>query len=446
VYSHFVSNALPIKRRGRRRRVDSSNGGQSTTGYDVLMLLSDAFGGFGGIAKFNRDFLIALCANPIIERVVAVPRVASQKSEPLPPKLTYATSALGSKAHFMSATLAAARDLRPNGKSAAPIIICGHINLLPAALVARKICSGRVYLIIHGIEAWKPLRNPILNACVRQIDDFIAVSTVTRRRFLRWSGLRQDQGMILPDCVDLSIFTPGPKSITLMERYDLENRTVLLTLGRLATEERYKGVDEVLEIMPSLIQEIPNIAYLIVGDGSDRIRLEQKARQLGVAERIIFAGRISDEEKVDHYRLADAYVMPSSGEGFGIVYLEALACGIPVIGSKIDGSRDALRNGRLGILVNPTDSAELRAAILQTLAAKDQGANERRNGVEYFSVDRFRQRVFEIIDTITTAPSLDKMDGSSTGSREVAESMPANRDGQRRTTGPQDYQRLRAKS
>ena len=117
-----------------------------------------------------------------------------------------------------------------------------------------------------------------------------------------------------------------------------------------------------------------------------------------------------------------------------------------MIGSKIDGSRDALRNGRLGILVNPTDSAELRAAILQTLAAKDQGANERRNGVEYFSVDRFRQRVFEIIDTITTAPSLDKMDGSSTGSREVAESMPANRDGQRRTTGPQDYQRLRAKS
>src|SRR4029077_11183516 len=215
-----------------------------------------------------------------------------------------------------------------------------------------------------------PLQNQILNACVRYIDDFIAVSTVTRRRFLRWSGLGQDQGMILPDCVDLSIFTPGKKSPTLMARYGLQNRTVLLTLGRLATEERYKGIDEVLEILPSLAQAIPDIAYLVVGDGSDRARLEQKARELGLDDRVIFAGRISEEEKPDHYRLADAYVMPSSGEGFGIVFLEALACGIPVTGSKIDGSRDALRDGRLGILVNPADSAELRAAILQTLAAR----------------------------------------------------------------------------
>jgi glycosyltransferase involved in cell wall biosynthesis len=209
--------------------------------------------------------------------------------------------------------------------------------------------------------------------------------------------------MILPDCVDLSIFTPAKKSPTLMARYGLQNRTVLLTLGRLATEERYKGIDEVLQILPSLTEAIPNIAYLVVGDGSDRARLDQKARELGLADRVIFAGRISEEEKPDHYRLADAYVMPSSGEGFGIVFLEALACGIPVIGSKIDGSRDALRDGRLGILVNPTDPAELRAAILQTLAAKDEGAKDRRNSVEYFSTDRFRRRVFEIIDAITAA-------------------------------------------
>jgi phosphatidyl-myo-inositol dimannoside synthase len=151
-----------------------------------------------------------------------------------------------------------------------------------------------------------------------------------------------------------------------------------------------------------LAKDIPTIAYLIVGDGPDRGRLERKARDLGVEERVIFAGRISEEEKPDHYRLADAYVMPSSGEGFGIVYLEALACGIPVIGSKIDGSRDALRDGRLGILINPRDNAELRGAILKTLAEKGSGIESRRNGVEYFSTERFCQRVFEIIDAITT--------------------------------------------
>ena len=269
--------------------------------------------------------------------------------------------------------------------------------------MARKICGGSLYLIIHGIEAWKPTRSPLLNLSVRHIDDFIAVSNTTRRRFLRWSRLRQDQGIILPDCVDLSIFTTGEKSQSLLMRYGLESRLVNITLGRLAAEERYKGVDEVLQVLPSLAKEIPNITYLVAGDGSDRARLEQKARQLGLEERVIFAGRISEEEKPEHYRLADAYVMPSSGEGFGIVFLEALACGIPVIGSKIDGSRDALLDGRLGILVNPTDAAELRAAILQTLAQKGGGAKDRRSGVEYFSTDRFRQRVFDIIDAIGAA-------------------------------------------
>ena len=399
VYSHFVSSALPIKRRASRRRVDSGTGGRNATRYKVLMLVSDAFGGFGGIAKFNRDFLTALCANPSIERVLAVPRVASEESQPLPLKLTYATSALGGKSHFMTATLSAANRLKGDRKRT--IIVCGHINLLPAALAARAICGSQLYLIVHGVDAWKPLRNPILNACVSQIDDFIAVSTVTRRRFLRWSGLRQDKGMILPNCVDLSVFTPGAKSQELLARYGLQDRIVILTLGRLAEEERYKGFDEVLEILPSLAKDIPVISYLIVGDGPDRSRLEQKAHQLGVEKRVVFAGRISEEEKPDHYRLADAYVMPSSGEGFGIVFLEALACGIPVIGSKVDGSRDALRNGRLGILVNPTDPAELHAAIVRTLT--ERPTRDHRRGVEYFSTERFRERVFQIIDAITTA-------------------------------------------
>ena len=162
--------------------------------------------------------------------------------------------------------------------------------------------------------------------------------------------------------------------------------------------------------MAILARDVPDVTYLIVGDGPDRARLEQKAQVLNIANRVIFAGHISEEEKPDHYRLADAYVMPSSGEGFGIVYLEALACGISVIGSKIDGSREALRDGRLGTLVNPKDSNELRAAILQALAAKNEGVNDRRMGVEYFSTDRFRQRVFEIIGAITSNSSLDQTD------------------------------------
>jgi phosphatidylinositol alpha-1,6-mannosyltransferase len=114
--------------------------------------------------------------------------------------------------------------------------------------------------------------------------------------------------------------------------------------------------------------DVPNIAYLIVGDGTDHHRLEEKARSLGVHERVVFAGYIPEREKADHYRLADAYVMPGRGEGFGIVYLEALACGVPVVASKLDGSREAVRDGALGILVDPNDAEGIKRGILEALA------------------------------------------------------------------------------
>jgi asparagine synthase (glutamine-hydrolysing) len=413
VYSHFITDSDDPAKSFAARRLNSprKSSHRPVPGrLQVLMLLSDAFGGSGGIAKFNRDFITALSTSPDVERIVAIPRIASGKTDQLPPKLTYVTDALAGKAHFMRAILAAACGLRANGSTpnGDPIVICAHINILPAAVLARGICGGPLYLIIHGVEAWKQTRNPIANACVRRIDDFISVSAVTRKRFLRWAGLRQDQGIILPNCVDLSAFTPGQKSRSLIERYGLKDRAVLLTVGRLAVEERYKGVDEVIEVLPRLVQKIPNLVYLIVGDGADRGRLQEKARNLGMKDRVVFAGKIPESEKADHYRLADVYIMPGYGEGFGIVYLEALACGIPVIGSKTDGSRDALRNGKLGILVDPTDSAEIEAAVVRMLHNKAQqhttnGALGANDTVEYFSSKRFARRVHRIIAEIVGA-------------------------------------------
>ena len=136
-----------------------------------------------------------------------------------------------------------------------------------------------------------------------------------------------------------------------------------MTVGRLASQERYKGFDEVIEIMPELLKRFPTLKYLIVGDGPDRPRLEAKAGALGLSNKIIFTGYIPESEKVAHYNLADAYVMPSMGEGFGIVLIEAAACGVPVVGSRVDGSREALLDGRLGRLVDPKSPSELLQAV-----------------------------------------------------------------------------------
>jgi phosphatidyl-myo-inositol dimannoside synthase len=171
---------------------------------------------------------------------------------------------------------------------------------------------------------------------------------------------------------------------------------VLMTLGRLSSSERYKGIEEVLELLPQLTGDIANMAYLVVGDGSDRQRLEDKARSLAVEEYVVFTGYIPESKKADYYRLADAFVMLGRGEGFGIVYLEAMACGVPVVASKVDASREAVRDGELGILVDPDDPREVRAGILGALnRAKDMIPE----GLDQFSYSSFERRLHRIIDS-----------------------------------------------
>src|SRR5262249_52021238 len=119
---------------------------------------------------------------------------------------------------------------------------------------------------------------------------------------------------------------------TLRDRLGLEGKKVLLTVARLCGYDRYKGIDEVLESLSTLAEQEPSLFYLVVGDGADRPRLERKARDLGLDESVLFAGYVGDEEKWAYYHLADVFVLPGRGEGFGIVFLEALACGLPVVG------------------------------------------------------------------------------------------------------------------
>ncbi len=355
----------------------------------ILALVSDAFGGLGGIAQYNRNLLGALCSCPGVTEVVAVPRRGPLPLEPLPPKLTYVTSGINSKLRYLLAVL---RCLMTPGKY--ELICCGHLFLLPLAYLAKWKTGAPLVVFIHGIDAWQPPRSAPAARFAAKVDAVISVSELTTARFLAWARLPRDRVFLLPNAVARQHYGVGPKNPDLVQRYGLAGKTVLLTLSRLCATDNYKGIDEVLGLMPALAAEVPQIAYLIVGDGDDRSRLEEKARSLGVAQRLVFAGFIPEKEKPDHYRLADAYVMPGWGEGFGIVYLEAMACGIPVLGSKLDGSREALRDGALGILVDPRDPDELRWGILEAL-------NRPRGvilpGLSHFSLENFTRRCHEIV-------------------------------------------------
>jgi phosphatidyl-myo-inositol dimannoside synthase len=160
--------------------------------------------------------------------------------------------------------------------------------------------------------------------------------------------------------------------------------------------ERYKGIDEVLEVMPALIGKEPALSYLVAGDGDDRKRLEAKAHALGVRDHVVFAGFVKECEKADHYRLADVFAMPGRGEGFGGVFLEALACGVPVVGSALDGSREALRDGELGELVDPTDSASVLNGIWRAM----QKPIAIQPGLAYFCWPAFTGRLKAAMDSV----------------------------------------------
>lgn len=418
VYSRFGDTAAVHRLKLRQHKLRKLRGSER---LHALVLVSDAYGSVGGIAKFNRDFLKALSTSDRIENVTVLPRIMPLAPEIAPAKVHVVPEALGGKLQYLRAVRTAARSLRSEAPGRV-LIFCGHINLMPAAAMAKHICRGTLHLIIHGIDAWSPIRDPAIRASLRTLDGFVAVSRITKLRFQHWSRLRADDGMILPNSVDLSRFTPGPKAPHLVERYDLLGRNVLMTFGRLESAERYKGFDQILDVLPQLGREFRQLTYLVCGDGPDRARLVTKARSLGcaVAEipngeslrnfaangapRVVFTGRIAEDEKVDHYRLADLYVMPSYGEGFGIVFLEALACGVPVIGSKADGSRDALRDGLLGTLVDPRDPDDIYRAIVGALAHGRNGAPPLdRDALACFSSERYTQRVHEIIDTIAAA-------------------------------------------
>ena len=358
---------------------------------NILALLTDAFGGRGGIAKFNRDLCRALAAEPLAARVTALPRVAPvDPIEEIPTGVDYRPEEAGSKLRYAWNVV---RSTFGVPHSTFDVVVCGHINLLPVAVLASWLQGAPLLLVVHGIDAWTPHPSPFVRWLLPQVDTFVTVSQCTKDRFLEWAPLRAGQGRVVPDCIDLDAYSPGPKRDDLLDRYGLHDRTILLTLGRLASDEQYKGHDEILEVLPRIAEEVPDVAYLICGDGDDRARLEAKAERLDLSDRVVFAGYVPEDEKEDHYRLADAFVMPGRGEGFGIVYLEAMACGVPVVASSADASREAVRDGQIGVVVDPDDLNSVQSGILDALR-EPRGMPD---GLEHFSFGRFQERWHRVV-------------------------------------------------
>jgi glycosyltransferase involved in cell wall biosynthesis len=348
------------------------------------MLATDAHGGFGGISQYNRDILEAMAGFDRVREVVVLPRIVREPGFSTPKKVRYDLAGAAGLGSFLWRSTAHAFT-----GGSYDLIYCAHINLLPVAAAISYVRRVPLLLAIYGIDAWwRPPRRVVAKLAARA-ELVISISQITLDRFRSWSGDDERATAVLPNAIRAECYGLGAKDQALVQRLGIQGRKVLLTLGRMSSDERYKGFDEVIEVMPRLSGLEPEIVYIAAGDGDDRPRLEAKAQELGVGERVLFAGHVPEAQKSDYYRLADAYVMPSSGEGFGFVVLEALACGIPVVASTVDGTREAVRDGALGAVVDPKDSTALLTAIVDALRRPKQVPA----ALDYFSFEQFASRL-----------------------------------------------------
>lgn len=376
----------------------------TTVAYRVLALVPDSFGGRGGIASYNRMLLRAICSCPQVDEVIALPRIVRYDLEPMPANLRFETSSAGGKLRYAAAVLALGARVRR-----ADLVICGHLHLLPFARFLAWRFNCPMVPVVYGYEAWRPTSHRIVNRICGRLSAFISIRKYTTECFRNWAGIPHAKTYYLPNAVDLGDYGVAPRRSDLVAKYGLAGRVVVMTAGRIELNEweRNKGFDEVLETLPELARDMPDVAYLIMGDGDGRAHLEEKARALGVVDRVIFTGYVPEKEKADHYRLADVVAMPGSNRlfdryPFRFAFLEPLACGVPVVGSRLEDSSeiDDPDARALLIQVDPHDRADIKRGVLAALTRRGQGVSP---VLEKFEYEAFEARVSSILADVWKA-------------------------------------------
>ncbi|MBO6702626.1 MAG: glycosyltransferase family 4 protein [Pseudomonadales bacterium] len=352
----------------------------------VLGLLSDGYGCSGGIAQYNRDLVSALSeiegVSLYVQQIHGVEGVESVVPyEVSHSRITFAVAAFRNVISF-----------RPD------VILCGHINFVWLVSLANLFAKARVWLQIHGIDAFES-PGAITFHNVGKVDLVTSVSRYTRRRFIEWSRLEPERVKVLPNTFDVALrpLTRNDLAEDLKSRY--QGKKILLTVGRLDPREAYKGHDLVIEALPELIRKNRDLVYLVVGTGEDVHRLKRLAEDKGVSEFVEFAGYVAQDCINAYLSLADVFVMPSTLEGFGIVFLESMAAGTPVIALRGSGSDDACQDGSLGLLTTHESLVEDILSSLNTNPSKDLAQQVD----EVFGVDRFKRHVRRLLSHLERA-------------------------------------------
>lgn len=281
------------------------------------------------------------------------------------------------------------------------IVLVAHPYLAVAAAQMKMLRPQvKVIVISHGVEVWRRLpalrHRSLLNA-----DVFVAPSRYTIDRLIDTQGVSQAKAIRLPWPLSSDFLGLVGQRDTLRVPDAFPKGLVVLATARLAADEKYKGVDHLIRAIALLAPKIPALRLAVIASGDDVARHEQLARELGIADRArLFVG-LSPAETAACYSQCDVFALPSTGEGFGFVFLEAMAFGKPVIGAAAGGVTDIIEHERNGLLVAPGNIDDLAAALEKLLASESLRAQLGRAGAEsvrsQFQFETFRSRLEAIL-------------------------------------------------
>ena len=269
------------------------------------------------------------------------------------------------------------------------------------------------FTLVHGVEVVESTRTlkkwlrsqgrGIKKRVIRGSSAVFSVSEFTRRVLLKECGLPEGQVLVVHNGIDTASFSPRTPSLELKKKWGTEGRFVFLTLSRL---EDYKGVDRVLGALRRLSKEHPSVLYLVGGEGPDQKRLTSMVDQYGLKDTVRFLGRVEEEALTSLFNLCEVFVLLAredwvtpNFEGFGIVLLEAAACGKPAIAGKSGGMPEVVQDRKTGWVVSPEDEEALyqvmSVAIEQEQLRAEFGRTARERAIQEFSWKKAADRILK---------------------------------------------------
>jgi phosphatidylinositol alpha-1,6-mannosyltransferase len=283
----------------------------------------------------------------------------------------------------------------------ARLVLVGHPNLAPVAQ-AMRIVAPRLKTIIctHGIEVWEPL-SVLRRRALRRANVVLAPSRDTADQVSMQQRVVRERIRVLPWALDPqfeAIFIPTAQAAL---PANFPSGRVVLTVGRWLANERYKGMDTLITALPRLLTRWPELQLVAVGEGDDRTWLENLAEERGVSRHVYFLSGLNYTELAACYAACEMFALPSRGEGFGLVYLEAMAFGKPVIGGAHGGAPEVIQDGVTGYLVQHGDAVQLATCIETLLSdpahAREMGARGRKRVENNFRFNVFAKSLKKII-------------------------------------------------